>query len=374
MKITDKFIFVHLPKAGGTWVGAALGKVHLKMLEQGSIVGRMIVKLMPWISSKKQKLQIESLVLFEYGHRRLSELPGNSMNILDSHPYKRRRHVELLLGTLKKLGLLKQTPPVGMLLRHTRLSQLPAQIRQNKQIVTCISNPLRWHISRFNYYKLNCDKLPHLLAMQQELGEFNDFRKYCTKQMMAKQNIYYLGYLYYLNQNPQFRSRHKAGSGQEFIDEYRYPDETFHWWEKAKDPAIKAPQHYGLLSILFFMFLSPEPWRQLSLSPSDYASYLNSPELKKDFGGIHFLGTENLNQATHDFLLSNGYPPQALAFIKNMKPLNVSTEDAKLSSYYDKELAAEIHNKERLIFTLFPEYEEAYQTELAKLPDAPSHA
>jgi hypothetical protein len=76
----------------------------------------------------------------------------------------------------------------------------------------------------------------------------------------------------------------------------------------------------------------------------------------------HFLRTHRLNQDLYDFLLVAGYEPQDVDFIlrldKVRPPGPVRGPDTKWERYYTPELRSFVRNKERLLFAMFPEFDD----------------
>ena len=349
MRITDKFIFIHLPKTGGTWMRSVLLRAHLNMFLSGSPLGKIItiiIKIFPATRQRMERL-IYPLATSEYSH---SELQDFTLASFGKSPYKRKKISRLLLKIASFTKLLPPSKPLVMFLVHSRRSQLPASL-ENLPILGCINNPFRWHISRFNYYKNRRPNNIHAAQICHKVGDFNNFSRYCDKQMMETQEIYYKSYT----------AAMAANSG---IDGYQYPVDVFsdEFSRLAKSSAAtQAPQHIGLQSFLFLWFFFCNPLEVMNLNEKEYIEYFSSGEYKKELNNINFMQTANLNQETYDFLLQQGYPPHDINFIKEMSPLNVSTKGTYDNYYSNNELVDRIYKLERAMFIMFPQYEEAYQ-------------
>jgi hypothetical protein len=77
---------------------------------------------------------------------------------------------------------------------------------------------------------------------------------------------------------------------------------------------------------------------------------------------VHFIKTTNLNQGLFDFLLSMGYESKQLEFILQMgkvRPANspVRDESKHWSDHYSTTLLAQVRYLDRLIFAMFPEFD-----------------
>ena len=353
MRITDKFIFIHLPKTGGTWMRSVLLRAHLNMFLSGSPLGKIIniiIKIFPATRQRMEKL-IYPLVTSEYSH---SPLQDFTLASFGQSPYERKKISRLLLKIASFTKLIPPSKPLVMFLVHSRRSQLPESL-VNLPILGCINNPFRWHISRFNYYKNRRPNNIHAAEICHKVGDFNNFSRYCDKQMMETQAIYYKSYT----------AAMAANSG---IDKYQYPVDVFSdvfpdefSWLAKSSAATQAPQHIGLQSFLFLWFFFRNPLEVMNFSDKEYLEYFSSGEYKKELNNISFLQTANLNQDTYDFLLQKGYPPRDINFVKEMSPLNVSTKGAYDGYYSNNELVDRIYKLERAMFIMFPQHEEAYQ-------------
>jgi hypothetical protein len=89
---------------------------------------------------------------------------------------------------------------------------------------------------------------------------------------------------------------------------------------------------------------------------------LNRESFREDMFDVHFIATENLNYGLHSFLLQHGHHPGQLKFVltaRKVFPQEGGREPGDCwKDYYTPELKAFVRQRERLIFTLFPGYEE----------------
>lgn len=355
MRVTDSFIFVHLPKTGGTWMREVLETAHYNMFFKGTVLGSIlliIIKLFPRSRTRIER-DFSLLFLYEYTSKKLTELqPGFATRV----PYERHLSTKAVLSIMRCLGLIKHTPTLGLLIVHTRRAELPVKLTKNMQFFACMNNPLRWHISRYNFYKKNDPNNLHATDICNLVGKFDSFDNYCNKQMMAMKDIYHRSYLSYMT-NKEYKKDSLA-------EDYRYPTEVIDWYNKAPKELLdmQVPQHYGLLSFFFIWFFLPQPQKVISLSADEYEEYLSSDELKGQLNNFSFARTQRLNQDTYEFLKDKGYPHNAIEFILKMPARNVSTLDDRYGLYYNKNTMDKIYQLEKMIFILFPQYQEGYQS------------
>ncbi len=91
--------------------------------------------------------------------------------------------------------------------------------------------------------------------------------------------------------------------------------------------------------------------------------YIDDLEIDRDlFGGINYLYAENLNQGLHDFLLEIGVDATELATILTAARIYPEyggrKEDDDWRNYYSEDIRKFIRRRERLLFSLFPQYDD----------------
>ena len=88
---------------------------------------------------------------------------------------------------------------------------------------------------------------------------------------------------------------------------------------------------------------------------------------------VRFFRTHRLNQDLHAFLLERGYPREHIDFILTERKIlpkgGTRKEGDHWSRFYTPELMAWVRRRERLIFRLFPEFDETAQP--AQPPESP---
>lgn len=280
MIITDRFVFVHFPKTGGTFVEEVLEKIHRAR-------GDRIVE---WQWRKPSRAR----VFFGQMGRMLG--------------LKRVR-----AGTFIKLMHRRD----GVYSHHGPVSRIPAD-QTHKPILSVLRNPYDWYVSQYEYK--------------------------------------------WWIQNPP-----PPGRIAQLKAAYpRYPELTFeehihfsnHFHRTMKTSRFPPEDRLGRLTVDFANFFFTHPERvadmdEACLRERRYRRDL-SPRLKPIF-------QEDLNRQLHDFLLEMEYRPEEVAFILNEAPIlpagSTRAASQKWEHYYTPELKADIRRRERLLFTLYPQWD-----------------
>lgn len=265
MLITDKFVFIHDPKQGGSFVTKALFKIY-----------------------------------------------GAKWNAL--------KHLQAII--FKKLTKKSKYGSLIMLsLKHAGCNHIPTEFRDRK-ILTAVRNPYDWYVSQY---------------------EFGWWKKRALFR--------------YFKALPHFEK-----------DYPRFPDLSFAEFITLTDRAFDV--HFDCEKEIWTQF----GWRTRSFIDYYFKNpvaafprmtaedYVSSDSYKEDlFEGLHFIHTENLNQNLYDFLLTNDYEKLDIAFILEMKkvlPLGKGrTKEQKWEKYFTPELKAEIRQKDRILFEMFPDFD-----------------
>jgi len=90
-------------------------------------------------------------------------------------------------------------------------------------------------------------------------------------------------------------------------------------------------------------------------------SYISSGEYLHDMYPVEFIFTHRLNQQLHDYLMTNGYPKDAIDFIlikeKVLPQGKGRSKEQKWQKYYSPELKKLVRKKDWIFFALFPEFD-----------------
>lgn len=92
-------------------------------------------------------------------------------------------------------------------------------------------------------------------------------------------------------------------------------------------------------------------------------NYVRNGAYRNDMFPVQFIFTHRLNQQFYDFLLSQGYPAERISFIITKKKVlpqgKGRSKDQSWEKYYTPELKELVRTKDRFLFELFPEFDEA---------------
>lgn len=191
--------------------------------------------------------------------------------------------------------------------QHGCYCQIPAQHRE-KTIFSCVRDPFRRLVSLYEYAAWKHQVFPSREIVTDRFAHFPDL------------------------------------SFEEFFD-----------LECRIGPTYSQPEgvqvEIGPLTTQFIRFFARDPVKTI-------LSLREDTDLKADydthFPAITFLHTENLNQELAAFLGDIGYTPRQLAFLQDARKTNVSGRSRQ--SYFTPGLVAELLQRERFFFQLFPEY------------------
>jgi hypothetical protein len=142
---------------------------------------------------------------------------------------------------------------------------------------------------------------------------------------------------------------------------YRFPDLNFaeYFDMISMSAANEAGRDVGYETKRFVKFYFKDPEAVLAELDDDY---VRSERFKRDLPEITFLHQEDLNNELHSFLLGLGYPEKDIDFIREAEKINVTHRDKNqlaLDDFFPADLKQKVLKKDRLLFTLFPEYAEA---------------
>jgi hypothetical protein len=143
-----------------------------------------------------------------------------------------------------------------------------------------------------------------------------------------------------------------------------YPDISFRDYydllHRFEVPAVlgdvKPAMPLGSQSVTFIRFYFRDPkavFRKMSRAYIDDKAYLD------DMVNVRFLRQENLREEFTVFLGEAGYSERECRMARELKQKNVarrSSQESKLSHFYDDALRQEVLARDALLFDLFPEY------------------
>jgi hypothetical protein len=89
--------------------------------------------------------------------------------------------------------------------------------------------------------------------------------------------------------------------------------------------------------------------------------YIAAQNYRADIHDLHFVRTDNLNRGLYDFLIRMEYPEEDVRFILDLGKIlpqgKGRTKGQKWEKYYTPELRQRVRRSDRLIFTMFPEFD-----------------
>lgn len=263
MVITDKYVYIHQPKTGGTFVTSALMKIHAA----------------------------------KWGYW---------------------PHLKMALT-----GYIRYQGPMGpleMRHKHGGCQHIPAK-HKDKDIFSTMRNPYDWYVSQ---YEFGWWKRRQWLKYYRQVPEFAD-------RFSTFPNLSFEQYLELMIRtfNP--------GAQQEFND----------------------PDQIGHFTTSFLRLFGREPEELLARLDEHYIA---KQQYQQDLYPVHFIFTGRLNQQLYHYLNRQGYPAERVKFILSkgkVLPLGRGrTKAQKWEKYYTPELKQLVRRKDRLLFELFPHFDE----------------
>ncbi|HEV2765679.1 MAG TPA: hypothetical protein VGV38_22030 [Pyrinomonadaceae bacterium] len=143
----------------------------------------------------------------------------------------------------------------------------------------------------------------------------------------------------------------------------RFPELTFAEYVRLANDAFPTYANgggpRGLLTEQFLKYYFRDPERAFArLGDKDYIS---SGRYRADMFDLHFVRTDQLNRGLYDFLLRFGYEDEDVRFVVEMErvlPRGKGRSAAqRWEHYYTPELKREVRERERFLFSLFPEFD-----------------
>ncbi|CAN5867729.1 hypothetical protein BH18ACI4_BH18ACI4_12290 [soil metagenome] len=264
MLFTDKFVYVHEPKTGGTFVTSMLFRLYGLNWTRLTHLRNMIFK------------EVRSL-----------------------HP----KYGELVHNTKK----------------HAGCREIPVHQR-GKKVLATVRNPYDLYVSQyeFGWWKRR-EFLPYLRAV------------------------------------PHFKKDYPTFPNINFAEYVKLTGAAF-----GKFGAGSDAQSWGLRTREFINFYFRDPsiaWERLKQD----ADYIAAQKFRSDMFDLNFVRTDELNLGLYNFLVTMGYEDDDVSFVINQEKIlprgRGRTPEQKWQKYYTPELKQQVREKERLLFTLFPEFD-----------------
>jgi hypothetical protein len=154
----------------------------------------------------------------------------------------------------------------------------------------------------------------------------------------------------------------------------RFPDITFAEYVPLVNAAFRTHpgSDVGLLTQKFVSYYARDP---AGLLPRLDEAYVASRQFWDDLYPVRFLRTHRLNADLAAFLGEMGYAEEDLAHVRGRGKVLPSGKgrraDQRWERYYTPELRRLVREKERLLFALFPEFDEEPAPPAAAAADAP---
>jgi hypothetical protein len=260
MIFTDRFVFIHVPKTGGTFIATALFRLY-------NVKWNLLTHL---LSSMKKNLVY---------HR-----------------------------------------PQGKFIyhnnKHGTCSEIPEPHR-HKPVLAAVRNPFDLYVSQY---------------------EFGWWKR---KEFLQ----YYLAV-------PGFKQDYASFPNLSFAEYVRLSNAAF-----CRPPVEERPR-LGLQSESFVKYFFRDPPKALARADEDYIA---SASYWADMFDVHFVRTNRLNEELHAFLLSMGYKPEDVEFVRGLDRILPSGKGRasaqRWEKYYTPALKDEVRKKEWLFFALFPEFD-----------------
>lgn len=149
---------------------------------------------------------------------------------------------------------------------------------------------------------------------------------------------------------PDFHRRYPAFPELGFADFVRLANEAF----GDQAPGAAAPGYLTTRFVRYYCRDAAAVIAHLREHPGDLAA------LRAALYPVHFLFTHRLNDDLHDYLLLQGYPEDAIAFIRGAAPRlpagSRRTAAQRWPQYYTPALEAEVRAREALLLDLLPAF------------------
>ena len=145
-----------------------------------------------------------------------------------------------------------------------------------------------------------------------------------------------------------------------------FPNISFADYVKLSDAAFEKlepdsnSQTWGLRTREFINFYFRDPADACSRFKQN-GQYVANGAYRKDMFDLHFVRTDDLNRGLYEFLVEFGYEDDDVSFIleqgKVLPQGKGRNSNQQWQKYYTPELKQHVRERERLLFTLFPEFD-----------------
>ena len=131
----------------------------------------------------------------------------------------------------------------------------------------------------------------------------------------------------------------------------------FNEFETIGSPIGDAQRRPGYYTTQFILFFFRDP-RAVYRAIDD--AYLRERRWTHDMFEAHFMRTHSLNRDLHDYLATIGYPGDLLRGLTSKRPVRPAEQlnerpSREFEHYYDEATRALVLEKEKLLFTMFPD-------------------
>ena len=143
-----------------------------------------------------------------------------------------------------------------------------------------------------------------------------------------------------------------------------FPELTFAEYVRLANAAFSTyadgkGERRGLLTEQFLKYYFCDPAAAFASLADE--TYVASGRFRADMFDLHFVRTDQLNRGLYDFLVGVGYEDEDVRFVVEMEKVlprgKGRAAGQKWERYYTPELKQEVRERERFLFTLFPEFD-----------------
>lgn len=304
MLITDRFVFVHMPKTGGTFVASVLKQIHEA---RGETIVRK--KLDPAALSEATPAGLPLAVGTVKNALRGLLKPGQSAT---------PEGISLALerGTIL---MVHHRQSNGEYNQHGITANIPPEHR-HKPVLSVLRNPYDRYVSQFEYKWWANREDAFVRDMASVKAAYPNFPDLTFEEFIHASNTH-----------------------------------------RVANPTVKLlpDDRLGRQSTQFITYYYTDPERIDAID----SAYLDDKRYRDDLRpNLNFIFTEDLNQGLYDFLLRiGGYDEAEIAFVltqgKIMPRGGGRSAEQRWEKYYTPELKAWVRHRERILFDLFPQWD-----------------